>query len=183
MQPEWDDSAYVLHPWIARYIGHQVRIDLTVAHVSAMGYIDNMNSEFPIDLVQSFTEGDCWVLAMSVHKATGWTIVAVGACEEDPVEETVGGPDWVHMAVRTPTGTIVDVEGIHTDEEKYLERWWDAATDRYCEPDVYLFDVTDRELFDSLTIGQGHVPLYDNYSHEILAGVVDRLVELGSGQN
>lgn len=142
-----------------------------------------MNLLFPDDIVASFTEGDCWVLAQAIHQTTGWMIVAVGACEEDPVEEITVGPDWVHMAVRTPQGHLLDIMGLHKDEEKFLDRWWDDAAARYCQPEVYLFDVNTPEQFHDLTQGQGHFPLYNNYSREHLAGVVDCLVECASGKN
>lgn len=68
---------------------------------------------FPQNVVEAFTRGDCVELAIALHNATGYTVV------------TVSGPeDWefVHAAVRTLDGQILDIEGLW-DEDSWTERW------------------------------------------------------------
>lgn len=93
---------------------------------------------------EAFTYGDCWLLARALCNITGWQMVAVG---------NTGGKasgvlrDWVHMAVRTPQGTIVDISGIHEDKG-ILDAWSEQFSFMSSEQgDMEVFDVTPEDWF------------------------------------
>lgn len=67
-----------------------------------------------------FTGNACHVLAVELNRATGWPVVVL----QD--EETEYGIGWVHMAVRTPSGSILDAQGEH-DEADWLDHWAEYA--------------------------------------------------------
>lgn len=60
--------------------------------------------------VQRFTEGDCWILAVEIHRLTGWQMQAFHWGLKEAL------PDW-HVWVQTPQGFCLDIEGLHTKEE------------------------------------------------------------------
>jgi hypothetical protein len=68
---------------------------------------------FPQNVIEAFTQGDCVELAIALHNATGYPVV------------TISGPEnweFVHAAVRTPEGQILDIEGLW-DEASWMDRW------------------------------------------------------------
>lgn len=89
--------------------------------------------------MQAFTEGDCWVLAEEVRKMTGWEKVAVGYDDTEEGQK----PDfyWLHVANRLPDGRLLDITGIHSDEE-FIDRWGGPVSESY------LFPVNDPSYFD-----------------------------------
>lgn len=60
-------------------------------------------SSFDEDTIDSYTSGDCYILARVLHELGLGELVVV----------TDGADRWSHMAVRTPEGYILDVEGIN----------------------------------------------------------------------
>jgi hypothetical protein len=69
-----------------------------------------LNGE-PTELgLETFTCGDCWILAYRLSQLTGWPIMRVGP--------TTGRHDYhgaKHFAVKTsPYGFLLDVEGVRT---------------------------------------------------------------------
>lgn len=82
----------------------------------------------------TFTGGYCHRLAQALHERTGWPQVVVSDGPEGPV-------GWVHAGVRTPSGQILDVRGLH-DEEDWAEEW--GAT-----VDAYGLDMPEDAEFDS----------------------------------
>lgn len=59
-----------------------------------------------------FTQGDCWMLAEEISKITGWP-----RCAFDQ-----GYGSDTHAFVRTPAGTLLDIDG-ETDEGEFRIRW------------------------------------------------------------
>lgn len=63
--------------------------------------------------IEAFTEGDCWVLAIHLHRMTGWPIYLVDAGDHWVVRET--GQD-----------RYLDVTGVYTRSQ--LLRRWEATS-------------------------------------------------------
>ena len=78
--------------------------------------------DFSDDVIEAFTEGDCWALAHEISALTGWGIFAVGGQYDYDSAETVADRGWDHMFVRHPSGYLVDIEGVHTD--KAMVDYW-----------------------------------------------------------
>ena len=57
----------------------------------------------PPEVIEAFTCGDCWALAIEIGRLSAWTVVTI-AHKGEPDE-------WRHVAVRTPEGMILDVQG------------------------------------------------------------------------
>lgn len=77
--------------------------------------------DFAADVIEAFTEGDCWALAEEVQALTGWDIVAIGM-DDEPHSKPVSERYWEHMANRRPDGLILDITGLHNDKH-WLEGW------------------------------------------------------------
>lgn len=66
--------------------------------------------------VEAFTRGACAGLAIALHDATGWPIIEVGHCDGLPL----------HFMVRHPSGQLLDIRGLHADEDVRDEWEFDA---------------------------------------------------------
>lgn len=82
-----------------------------------------------------YTEGDCWALALALHRTTGWPMVALGYEDEETTPYQERG--WVHVVVRTPDDRLLDVRGIRDEEACAREFLWSNYS---------FFEVTAREL-------------------------------------
>lgn len=69
---------------------------------------DDLLEEEAINDIERFTEGDCWILALEIHRLTGWQIQAFHWGD--------GLPDW-HVWVQTPQGLCLDIEGRRSEKE------------------------------------------------------------------
>ncbi len=58
----------------------------------------------PPEVIEAFTCGDCWALAIEIGRLSGWTVVTIA--HRDAPDE------WRHVAVVTPYGKILDVQGV-----------------------------------------------------------------------
>lgn len=65
-----------------------------------------------------FVEGDCGILARTIHRKTGWPLVLVSTDGSRPLMEI----DWDHMAVRAPDGRLIDAVGM-TTESDFKKTW------------------------------------------------------------
>ncbi len=87
-----------------------------------------------LSLRERFTEGDCHILALAIHKATGWGFATFAyTC--------AGGefPD-LHAFVVMPDGRCLDIDGVCTQSE-LLVRW-------ECSGHIHVWDldtVTDED--------------------------------------
>lgn len=61
--------------------------------------------------IRAFKNGCCGGLAIALHDATGWPIVAVGSHHGEAL----------HYMARRPDGRLIDIEGAHTDDDVTLE--------------------------------------------------------------
>ncbi len=78
----------------------------------------------------SFTEGDCGILARTIHRKTGWPIVVASYAPSESLEDL----DWDHMAVRTPDGRILDATGMSSEAD--FRSLWRAKA---------LIEITEKE--------------------------------------
>lgn len=100
------------------------------------------------DLVETFTEGDCWVLALEIEKNYGFPIIVItdGFTEDDEGQfETDAG--WTHALNLLPDGRFIDIKGIYEGH--------DGINDLY---DIYfgsdIMKVTPQQLLGSVKDAQ-----------------------------
>jgi hypothetical protein len=74
------------------------------------------------ELIEAFSLGDCWHLAKMLESLTGWEVHALSYDAELALTEPEA-VEWEHMVVRHPSGYLVDITGVYTDEA-LLERWF-----------------------------------------------------------
>lgn len=70
---------------------------------------------------EAFTYGDCWALALEIHKQQGLPVAFFIGSETDN-DDTNTDVYWVHAFNVLPNGAYLDVKGIHTIEELH-DRW------------------------------------------------------------
>ena len=63
----------------------------------------------PVKAVLRFTQGDCWMLALSISELTGWPVMI---CD-------------YHAVVKTPRGKLLDIQGLHKKAD--LEATWQGG--------------------------------------------------------
>lgn len=76
---------------------------------------ENVIFQLPDNVQEAFTFGDCWHLAQTINRLSGYPVVTVQW--EEPHRSL-----WCHAANRLPDGRIVDIEGIW-EEEEWLWKW------------------------------------------------------------
>ena len=74
---------------------------------------------------RAFKFGACGALAIALHDATGWPIVAITDAH-NVHEGRAGGGSALHWTVRHPTGLLIDIDGAHTPEALVAEYAADA---------------------------------------------------------
>lgn len=132
----------------------------------------NATEVFTPNEQEAFSFGDCWLLTRALHNITGWQMVAVGC---------TGGKDagilrdWTHIAVRTPEGLILDITGLHTDED--IERQWADNFRLFSDEEgsIEIFDI-DVNAWEGLTMGQSSLyPKIDPSltAHRLLAYYIE----------
>jgi hypothetical protein len=67
--------------------------------------------------LRAFKYGACGALALAIHDATGWPIVAITDHHNVFEDGTAGGGSALHWTVRRPDGMLIDVDGAHTAQE------------------------------------------------------------------
>jgi hypothetical protein len=75
---------------------------------------------FAPEVVEAFTDGDCWELARVIGLEFGLPIVTANIADEPEY--------WHHAANRLPDGTILDIEGVWT-EAQWLAVWGERRSD------------------------------------------------------
>ena len=74
-----------------------------------------------------FRYGACGALAIAIHDATGWPIVAI--TDAHNVENgRAGGGSALHWTVRRPDGKLIDIDGAH-DQGDLVEEFMGDADD------------------------------------------------------
>jgi hypothetical protein len=74
-----------------------------------------------------FTMGGCGALAIALHDATGWPIVAI-TDHHNVHDGRAGGGSALHWTVRHPSGRLLDIDGLH-DAADLAERYDGYADD------------------------------------------------------
>lgn len=127
---------------------------------------------FTPEIINSFNYGDCWVLALILKRITGWNMVGVGVQGQS---QAGGMREWCHIAVQTPTGEIVDINGIHEPEE-FLYDWqvsmWRLKRGIH---KVELFLCPNNEYDKKILLGQK--PKY-NLDYEEVEKIAYELIKL-----
>lgn len=70
-------------------------------------------------------QGACGALAIAVHDATGWPIVAI-TDSHNVFDGMAGGGSALHWTVEHPSGKLLDIEGLHDSEDLVSEYEGDA---------------------------------------------------------
>lgn len=63
------------------------------------------------DLIEEFTFGKCYALAVALHEETGWPIGALVADWKATADSTTVRRRVVHAFVRAPDGSVLDARG------------------------------------------------------------------------
>ena len=106
---------------------------------------------FPERVIEAYTYGDCWALALAIHKITDLTLVTVA---------NKGTPEqWSHVAVRYGLKHVIDIEGVHR-VDYWLERWDGYTWGPGAPIDV---DTTPQTLLEQIK-GDGTGKLYPEYA-------------------
>lgn len=106
-----------------------------------------MKNDFglPESVIEAFTKGDCWTLAGAIHNKTGWNIVTMSD-GDDP-------QGWSHVAVWTPAGTVLDIQGEWTADE-WFDQW--ETTILSADPIVFEWNGADPDnTFDDFVLSCG----------------------------
>ena len=74
-----------------------------------------------------FTLGGCDALAIALHDATGWPVVAI-TDHHNVYDGRAGGGSALHWTVRHPSGRLLDVDGLH-EAPDLVERYDGYADD------------------------------------------------------
>lgn len=91
-------------------------------------------------VIDTFTAGDCWVLAKALHDLTSLPI-AVLTCEHDSTE-------WNHMSVSVDENRFMDIKGIHSVEDFRKDH---ACNNIHkCEQVVHIVDIERYAYLASL---------------------------------
>lgn len=66
--------------------------------------------------IRAFSYGACGGLAIALHDATGWPIIAITDAH-NVHDGKAGGGSAMHWTVRHPSGKLLDVDGLHDPED------------------------------------------------------------------
>lgn len=69
------------------------------------------------ETLEAYTDGDCWHLAYTIHRRTGWPMIFA-----DPTDHLPAARYWEHAAVVVPGGRVLDIEGVHS-RRVWKQRW------------------------------------------------------------
>lgn len=75
--------------------------------------------------LHAFKYGACGALAIALHDAKGWPIVAITDAHNVDDGEA-GGGSALHWTVRHPSGKLLDIDGLHDAEDLVSEYSADA---------------------------------------------------------
>lgn len=78
--------------------------------------------------LRAFKYGGCGALALALHDATGWPIVAITDHYNVFEDGQAGGGSALHWTVRHPDGRLIDIDGAH-DPEDLVEQYHGDADD------------------------------------------------------
>lgn len=87
-------------------------------------------SDFDEYTIDTYTQGDCYILALALHRLGLGELIAV--TDGSPVLD--GRTSWTHMAVRTPEGYILDVDGLNDPSITLSNYGWEYANGGTIQP-------------------------------------------------
>jgi hypothetical protein len=105
---------------------------------------------FSDEVVDAFTHGDCWLLANTIQRLRGWSVVTVSGNE--------GG--WIHAGNQLPDGTIIDINGIN-DVDDWVDEWADSIDyGDWAEFGGFDWAPWSGDAFAVFCKEEGHIPLH-----------------------
>lgn len=66
--------------------------------------------------IRTFMHGACGALALALHDVLGWDLIAVTDAH-NVHDGAAGGGSSMHYMVRHPGGMLLDIRGLHEDDE------------------------------------------------------------------
>ncbi len=101
-----------------------------------------------LDELEAFTEGDCWALALELHRRGGFPLVMVACArrEAEPWELL----RWCHVVVQVGE-LYLDARGLTTGPE--LLSHWGTVASYYTDP-LSLIPLPDQDAFEQATCEQ-----------------------------
>jgi hypothetical protein len=106
------------------------------------------------EAVAYFGYGACALLAVELHRITGWAPAVV--CVDD---HTRDGGGWVHAGVLAPDGRFVDIHGAR-DRQRVVADWASHAGARVQplgdEPELLAFTGDDFAVFSPWELAAAH---------------------------
>lgn len=106
-----------------------------------------------------YTEGDCWALALALHRMTGWPMTALGYADEDSTPYSERG--WVHVVVRAPDDRLLDVRGLRDEESCAKEFLWSNYSFYEVTAAELLIDFEDDDTRDPSSASLSYAPEWD----------------------
>lgn len=76
-----------------------------------------------------FKYGGCGALAIAIHRATGWPIVAITDAHNVFDDGKAGGGSAMHWTVQHPSGKLLDIDGLHDPDNLVNEYHFEADDD------------------------------------------------------
>ena len=75
---------------------------------------------------RAFKHGACGALAIALHDATGWPLVAITDAH-NVYDGEAGGGSALHWTVQAPNGQLLDIDGLHNAQDLVAE--YDSQAD------------------------------------------------------
>lgn len=122
----------------------------------------------------AFKLGDCDILAVALHDATGWPIVAVTDAH-NVCEGVACMGSKMHWMVRHPSGRLLDVDGLHDEQDVIDEYAFDAD-----DGEAAVGASTREEALEEYEQKGGLVPL--TLARTFVAPVLARIEDRGRKQ-
>lgn len=82
-----------------------------------------------------YMEGNCYYLALALHRMFGWPLYVLGGYEDEHKRDDYRTIHWFHVFVKHPNGMMVDING-PISEAKWLEEWPDCEILPVSEPQL-----------------------------------------------
>lgn len=89
---------------------------------------------FPQSVIEAYTGADSWVPAGRIAAATGFKVVALYSAGVTNYDE-----NFIHMGVRIPDGRILDINGIHENDD-FIDFYKETK-------ELEIYDVPDENAY------------------------------------
>ncbi len=91
---------------------------------------------------RAFKFGGCGALALAIHEATGWPLVAITDAHNVEDGKALGG-SALHYSVRRPDGLLIDIDGAFSDEQMIWAYGGDADDGEAAVGDTTIADINE----------------------------------------